>query len=400
MTTRLGDVLAIMFLATVAACSEQRPTYPESSPVASYRTTPEGYVAADAGCHDPGSSDALGAMFADRIGPSIGMDGAHVYRLGDRDYLWIFQDAFLDYSGEATTTKTATYVHNLAMRQRGDCFEIVHQGTPDAPGPFEPGDGADQTATFFWPLGGGLGDDGLLYVFWSQMQQDAPVNRLEGVDRHPIATWLGSYQPDTLARVAFTPAPNADVTPQYGSAVENDASYTYLFGNTNVLNLAREGGAGHTPYSGTREYLARVGKGRFLDPPEYFAGSSWSPDPTAATPISERFDQSNAMQPRLIDDTWLSVTKADEFWGANLVVDQAPDAPGPWSTVADVPATAHPPPDVDPATLVTYQPTLLPWRSDDDQLMIVVSQNSGDENESAQDPRRYRPFVVTVAWPG
>ena len=293
-----------------------------------------GYVATDVGCVDDVEAATLAHLFGDPIGPIVSFDDARVYELGRDRWLWLVQDAFLTYSPTHAKAglEDTTYVNNVAMLQTETCFTIYHRGTRETPSEFEPGNLVDSNDRWFWPLGGEVHGD-RLYVFWSEMQEDGPVPHGDGLFRHPVHTWLASYDPETLERREFDPAPDPGVFPQYGSAVVSDAEHTYLFGNSNLLNLTLEGGFYNGPHSATRMYLARVAKGQFDSRPEYRTADGWSPDPAVAVPISERFWTENSMQPRIVDGQWVAVTKKDGFWGDDVVIDVAEDPWGPWRSV-------------------------------------------------------------------
>jgi len=369
------------------------PTSPPGSPQPwdeTTRTTEAGYVVTDVGCIADRSPDALDAFFGERFGPAIGLDYQHVYDLGDDRYLWLFQDAFLDHSGEATSLGQASFAHNLAMVQTGTCFEVFHRGTPDAPISFEPGDGETVLSRWFWPLGGEL-SGGRLMVFWAEMEfAGAHPGPGDGLGWHPVRTWLATYDADTLARDRFEPAPNSDVTPIYGFAVASDETHTYLFGNTFDHDLARQGGFYGGPHSATAMWLARTPRGSLDSAPEYWTSTGWSADPAAAAPILTRYWTENPMQPRFLDGRWVAATKVDGYWGDDLAIDVAPEPSGPWETVS---RHSLAPRDGDPL-MNTYHAHLMPW-SDGGALVVSVSQNAQDMARDAwRHPHRYRPQFV------
>ena len=221
------------------------------------RTTAGGYLGTDVGCASGTSPTALDAFFRDRMGPVIGHDYQHVHALGDGRHLWLFQDTFLDHTGNAERLDQSSFAHNTAMLQEGACFTLLHRGTAEAPTSFEPGTGERTLATWFWPLGGET-RDGLLRVFWAEMAKTADPQPPDGLGWVPVRTWLATYDSATLARLDFSPAPNQGVSPIYGFAVSSDAEHTYLFGNTFDQNLARQGGYHSCPCSATAMSLARV----------------------------------------------------------------------------------------------------------------------------------------------
>ena len=360
--------------------------------------TAAGYVATDVGCASGTSASSLDAFFRDRVGPAIGLDYQHVYPLGGKRSLWIFQDTFLDYSGTATNLGQSVFAHNTAMIQNGTCFTLYHRGTISKPTAFEPGDGGNSAAKWFWPMGGQT-FDGKLYMFWAEMQRDGyDPTGADGLGWHPTQTWLGVYDAKSLNRLGFSPAPNSGTYPIYGYAVDSDASYTYLFGNTFEQNLQREGGYDQGPHSGTKMFLARVPLGDVGATPEYYSNNTWTADSTQATPISERYWAENPMQPRYLGGQWVAATKVDGYWGDELSIDVANDPWGPWTTVA---RHGLSPRGGDPLKN-TYHAYLMPWLSGG-SLVVSVSNNAKNMLRDAwPSPERYRPMffgAVLVAPP-
>lgn len=354
-----------------------------------------GYVRVPVGCLPDLEPETLDEAFGNRIGPLIGWDNPHIYPLGPDRWLWIVQDAYLAYNGrDGHLHDDAGYqIQNLAILQEGTCWTLVHRGTPEHRINFEPGTNTEQTAKhFFWPLGGARSGDRLL-VFWQEMVlSDPPPPPGDGIIRHPVATWIAEYDPDTLVRRTFEPAPDDGVFPSYGFAVAEDADHSYLFGNSNLLNFAREGGFLAGNHSATEMYLARVRRGALDDAPEYWSGERWSGDAADATTISKRFFAENTMQPLRWGDRWFSVTKENGMAGSELVVDVADRPEGPWRTVYQAPIAAR---SADESKL-TYQPIILPWSDPDVGLDIVISENAEVWKEAVRSPALYRPSVHRI----
>jgi hypothetical protein len=347
-------------------------------------------------CLPDTSAASLGSRLRERMGPLLGFDNPKLVPLGGDRTLWLLSDSFADLTQRAAPPlRHSDYEHNTLMLQDGSCFSLVQRVAGGLPWEFAP---SHSPGDWFWPLGGSLGAGGLLYVFWSRMIVDNTPTFLDGIVCYPTETWLGVYDPATFRTISFGPAPNSGVSPQYGSAVQTAPDgYSYLFGNSNMLDLSREGGYGQpTPYTGTRMYLARVAAGHFADPPQFFTGTGWSADAGAAAPYSSRWSISNAMQPRLIDGTWYSAVKQDEFWGDRLLIEQADAPQGPWRTVADVAAQATLPSDRPSTWMTTYQPEIMPSRAPDGTLTVVLSQNAAVWTQAVDDPRLYRPRVLAI----
>lgn len=348
------------------------------------------------GCADGLDTDSLDAFFADRAGPLLGWDNPHVTRLGDDRWLWLLHDTYLDYTGTAADLNVLGHqIQNAAMIQTGSCFSIQHRGTPTRRVNFEVGDERISADNFLWPLGSEVDGD-RLWVFWGETTTaEVTPPRGEGISRYPIATWLASYDVETLERRSFEPAPNPGIDPVYGFAVSSDETHTYLFANTNQLNYLREGGYDNGPHSATRMFLGRVPKGQLDEPPTYWDGSTWTQTPEDAVPISERFYAENTMQPRYLDGQWVSVVQRDGFHGVDVWLEVAKDPWGPW-IVHEVVAYEPRPSSVEKNS---YQPIILPWSSAESGVQIAISENAVIWHRALADPSNYRPRIFEMDWP-
>lgn len=356
-----------------------------------------GFVRVDVGCLPDLDADTLDSAFGSPIGPLIGWDNPHVYPLGDNTWLWLVHDSYFDFTGQAADLHhDGPQIQNLAFVQVDKCFRLLFRGSTADRRNFEPGELSEPPPNrFLWPLGGERHGD-TLWVFWSEMVlSDPPPSPGNGIVRHPERIWLASYNADTLERLSFEPAPNDGVFPSYGFAVASDESYSYLFGNSNLLNYESEGGYLGGPHSATRMYLARVPLGQFDTDPSYWTGDGWSALPSDAAVISDRFFAENTMQPRYIDGQWVAVTKENGFSGRDIVIDMADHPWGPWRTVRTLEYTTR-------EAIVeknSYQPIILPWSSRATGLDIVISENAVEWGDAVRDPALYRPGVIRFEWP-
>ena len=195
-----------------------QPAAPPPGPATAFPTTvtSAGHLATDLGCAAGTSASALDAFFRERMGPVIGHDYQHVYDLGGDRRLWLFQDTFVDHTGNATRLDQASFAHNTAMVQTGRCFTLLHRGTAGAPLSFEPGSGDQVLSRWFWPLGGEI-SDGRLRVFWAEMTKTADPAPPDGLGWVPVRTWLATYDAATLgahvvpARAGIRRAPDLRV---------------------------------------------------------------------------------------------------------------------------------------------------------------------------------------------
>ncbi len=357
-------------------------------------TTSGGHVSTDVGCARDLSAAALDEFFAARVGPVLGWDYQHVYPLGGNRHLWLFQDTFIDHSNTAATLGAASFVHNSALIQEGNCFRLLHRGSTTRPTPFELGSGTTTLNTWFWPMGGEV-HGGRLYVFWAEMRKDPDPRPPDGLGWHPVATHIAAYDPNTLARLDFRRATSGGASPIYGYAVESDDTYTYLFGNTFEQNLSREGGWSNGPHSGTKMFLARVPKGRLLDAPEYWTRTGWTTDRRNAHAFLQRHWSEFPMQPRYMDGQWIASTAVNGYWGDAFELDVANNPWGPWTTIASGPLV----PRGADWKMNTYHAHLMPWRDGYGQAVVSVSNNARNMLRDAwPNPSRYRPNVLAFPW--
>ena len=341
----------------------------------------------------------LNRLFAGQVDEYVGLDALRAYPLPDGRVLWLFQDAFFSPSGAPLDNLgAANFAHNAGLVQQGTCFRALHGATSAGDRCPNTGRaslvGGEQTidcTRWFWPMGGAMGADGLLNVFFALVGNAEHTGANTGAA--PDGVWIARFDPDTLAVNSFVPAPDDDGTLLYGWSVENDGAFSYLFGHSyDQFNLPDR-----TSPAPDRTFLARVPLGRFDVQPEYWNGTTFASDRSAATPVQVGPDQlTYAMQPRLIDGVWVSVTKPGDWFGTDVVIDTAPAPQGPWTRVRTM---ALPTKTLDGSTN-TYLPHLLPWRSPLGNLVVVVSHNAWQMNPVALNrPWLYRPTFFEVEPP-
>ena len=348
----------------------------------------------------PGMDTAsLNRLIGNQLADFAGFDTTRVIALADGRAIWTVQDVFIAPPGtRAASLRVPTgFAHNALIVQEGSCFTTMHN-------PVTPGDpcsvadasyvGGDTTATcshWFWPLSGGLDQLGRIAVFYVEMVNEAGSGAAPSA--HPVGVWIARLDPSTLGVLSFTPAPVSSANVVYGSAVESDASFSYLFGwSYDQFNLPDPSSP---PPS--EMFVARVPVGRFDQQPRYWNGTDWVASRASAVAISSTADgASNPMQPRLIDGMWVSVVKADDWNGSVVRVDVAPAAQGPWTTVQTVTVPSR---TLDGRTN-TYSAHLMPWRSDTGNLVVALSNNAWQMDPLALDnPTLYQPRLFELAPP-
>ncbi len=273
-------------------------------------------MAVDVGCATTLDAAGLDAFFRQRVGPVLGWDYQHVYPLGGDRYLWLFQDAFIDHSGRATSLNGVGFAQNAAMLQTGRCFTLLHRGTTAQPSSFEPGAGEQVLKRWWWPLGGEV-DGNRLRVFWAEMVADpTPPAPGDGLPWHPVATWLATYDATTLTRLDFprwhrapvrnrstaTPWP---LTPTSATCSATPTSRTWPAKEASGTDRTRPrrcgwpGCRGRSSTSARSTGRAPAGRRRTVN----------------AEPILSRYWAENPMQPRFLDGLWVAVDEGERLLG-------------------------------------------------------------------------------------
>ena len=348
----------------------------------------------------------LNTLFSAQADEYVGLDALRAYPLPDGRTLWLFQDAYFSPAGAPMgTLGAARFAHNAALVQTGNCFHALHG--PSTGGDRCPGAGTASyvggsltinCTRWLWPMGGAMGADGYLHVFYAMFGNAVGA----GADRGAAAdgVWIARIDPSTLQVATLRPAPDHDGTLLYGWSVQTSGAHTYLFANS----YDQFNSPDHTSPAPSRTYVARVPAGRFDLIPEYWNGIGWIAEREAAVPIevlaagspdpstSARY----SLQPRLIDGVWVSVTKIDDWFGSDLAIDTASVPQGPWTRLRTI---AVPTKTID-GTTNNYLPHLLPWRSPLGNLMIAMSHNAWRMNPVAYaNPWLYRPSIFEVEAP-
>jgi hypothetical protein len=363
-----------------------------SSPVAHAETSTQ--------CAAGTDTATLNNFIANEIADIVAFDTPRVIALPDGRNVWTVQDAFISAAPGARTQSLRSptgFAHNALIVQEGNCFTTLH-------GPVTEGAhcavadasyvGGELTATcshWFWPMSGGLDQSGRLAVFYVEMAND--LGSGAATSAHPLSVWLARFDASTFDLISFGPAPASAGDVVYGSAVESDGSFSYLFGwSYDQFNLPDP-----TSPPPSQVFLARVPLGRFDQQPTYWDGAGWVPNRARAVPISTSADgTANPMQPRLVDGMWNSVVKADDWDGTAVRVDVAAAPQGPWTTWHTVTVPTR---TVDGRTN-TYGAHLMPWRSATGNLVVALSNNAWQMDPLAFDtPTLYQPRLFELTAP-
>jgi hypothetical protein len=228
----------------------------------------------------------------------------------------------------------------------------------------------------------------MFHVFVAEMREDgsAYLTRTE-----PLATWIVTIDPSTLAVIDQRPAANPS-NALYGWSVASSDDYTYLYAHCH-----RQFGWSAFPFvsppvyvhdltCSSRVTVGRVPKGRFDLAPNYWNGSGWVADPAAAVSIvpGDRFASASMFY--RINGTWVSITKIGDWFGDRILIDVASRPQGPYTTVRTImtPAKCE--------RCNTYFASLLPYRASNGQWILGLSNNAF----GSLDLSRYDPSFFTT----
>ena len=312
------------------------------------------------------SAASLTAFFASGD-PIIGADYQRAYPLPDGRTLWLFQDVLL------RSRAGATFAHNAGLIQRGNCFDVLQSGNFASPGNYVLDAATTTMRHWFWALGGDMGTDGRFHLLVAEMLERGPAY-LSWTE--PIATWNVSINLADMSIAAYAAASD-NSNALYGFSVTSDASYTYLYSHCyrqfgwDLLAFSDPPLYAHDFDCSANVNVARVPRGRFDVALEYWNGSSWVADSTAAVPVIPRENRLvNPTQVMFDGHQFVAVTKEGDWWGNTIYLDVAPSAQGPWHTYSTIAVPAE------CSICNTYFASIVPWRASNGSLVLGLSRNT------------------------
>jgi hypothetical protein len=318
-----------------------------------------------------------------------GGDYQHAYPLPDGRVLWLFQDVFFS-DDDNLNEPLNNAAHNSGLIQSGDCFTILGSQGRDFIGESETID----SRRWFWPLDGEIGFDGNLWIFMAEMSNFTG----QGATTHalPVRTWMAIVDPNTLQQLYFAPAPDSGASKQlYGWSIVSNDQYSYMYGHcyrqfVNPFDSVAQFDSTCMPST----YVARVPLGHFDMQPEYWNGSGWTTNAQAAVPVLTR-GAANPMSVQWFGDVFVSVTKADDWWGTVIYVDRAASPQGPWTTAQTISVVNDRKCSIDCGN---YGAFLMPWLDAAGKMTIGLS-NGGDFSLWLANGWLYRPTFYSVPVP-
>jgi hypothetical protein len=308
-----------------------------------------------------------------------GADYQRSFLLPDGRVLWFFQDVYVRGRGNQST-----FVHNAALVQNGGCFSVLTSGTFAAPREFLFPVQTQREHHWFWPLSGEMGADGRFHLFVAEVRENGPtyLSQTEPIATFRVAIDLATMQVvDARAAVDASPA-------LYGWSVTSDDSYTYLYAHCH-----RQFGWDPFPFVDPPVYVhdfdcvqrmtvARVPKGQFDSPLQYWNGSTWQSNAAAAVNVVPGGRLVSASQMYYVaPGKYVAITKVGDWFGGTIEIDLASRPQGPFTTVRTIAVPAACP------TCNNYFATILPFGTADGSWIVGLSNNIfGPVDLSRYDP--------------
>ena len=289
----------------------------------------------DPACEGPVSADLLNQNIGSRNGLYEGGDYQRAFDLGNGRVLWVLQDAFLK----------SKLVHNAAFLQEGTCFELLNKGTENWLYNAE----TRPRQRWFWIFDANvIADLGRVELVVAEMVETGP----KYLSRVRIAgTSIVTVDTETLEVVSTIPFQensdfnsDSDAPAFYGwSIVDNaDDGYRYLWSHC-YAQFGFDGVLGFGSCSNDM-YLARIEGPSIAGTLEYWDGSGWSTNPTAAQSTVNFFLSGSGNNPGDIayeprTGSWHLIMKPDDWWGSRVIFATAPHPSGPWVVTDEVETT-------------------------------------------------------------
>lgn len=412
MSSRLGRVIAsAMSLATMAAlfstgslAAEDTTIEPLTASLDSgFEVRQEPLLSPDI-CLPDTTPASLDTLFFSEPARIIGADYPRTLTLPNGHVLWTFQDAKM-----RLPNGSIRVLHNLGMVQNANCFTMLRSGTASNPRSWLFADQTTPLVKWHWPLDSVMGTDGNVYVYVAEMREipvpppddpddpDAPPPGDGYLDHTvPVATRVARVNPENWNVEWYGTAFN-DSPDLYGFSIESDAEWTYFFAQCHRqfgFDPYVFGILAHDRSCSDRVTVARVPRGQLFETYRYWNGLDWVTDKSQAVPIIDQSGRfASPTQFLFRNNHWTAVTKLDDWWGKDIVVEQSRRPTGPFDEVARFTAQ---PKCVDDCN--TYFASFATGQNDEagsTPLVVSLSHNRWDGTATSL----YRPSFFTIDAP-
>ncbi|GAA4721703.1 DUF5005 domain-containing protein [Phytohabitans rumicis] len=344
--------------------------------VVSFTSASRAVAAVPAGGMTPAAVTGMFAAYGDAGGHWTGGDSTASVLLPDGRVVWLFSDTFLGtVNADGSRPANTPMVNNtIVVQEDTSLVATLHGGTATAPTALVV---PQQAGEFFW-VANGLVDNGQLKVLYNRYRL-GPGGSLDFV---PTGTSLATFTLPalTLDSVVDLPLGSAIV---WGSALLTEGGHTYVYGASSGLANLKFG------------HVARVPVGNLGGTWEFWNGSAWSPEESAASRLLSGVGTNFAVQK--VGSEYVLITQEN-----NLVLDRqfvAYTAASPVGPFAGPTVLFSAPEAVPGNDVVVYHARLHQELARSGKLLLSYDVNTLDNADNYADARLYRPRFREIDWP-
>jgi len=303
--------------------------------------------------------------YGDTGGAWNGGDSTYSVPLPDGRIAWLFSDTFIGPINEDGSRPTNDpLINNSIVVQDGDAMTTLYTDGFPPRAYVQPSNGVG----YYW-FGDGSVEGDKLRVFVLRFTSLGVTFQQLGVD---IATFsLPSMALDSVTPclLCFSPAP---LPVSYGSAITEDADYTYVYGSEDL-------------HADKFLHVARAPRGGLLGAWQFWDGSAWTDNPLTSARLVSGI--ANEVSVTHDGSTYRLIAQV----GKNIVSMSAPSPVGPWGERTAVFTT----PEYAGAR-ITYNAHEHPEFDRAGTILITYNVNSTNINELYQNAENYRPRFIEV----
>jgi hypothetical protein len=293
-----------------------------------------------------------------------GGDATYSVDLKNGTTLWMFGDTFIDQVGENRTRPSFRLIHNSLVLQQGQEMTTIHGGTSISPKAFaDPPD----LGYWYWP-GDATVANGRLYMFMHGFGTNgggAWDFFRTSVDLLTIS--LETFEIESNMRLFGNP------TISWGSAIMEDADYTYVYGV-------------RAPNPEKYLYVART-NADLSKPLEYYSGTDWTTDETEAQSIFEGVSEQFSIWKN--EGVYYFLTQHNLF-GKEIYLYNTTLPQGPFGDKKVVYCTPETGGDIWAYNAFAHDHIY------SDSLLVSYNVNSFNFNDLLESADNYRPYFVRI----
>jgi hypothetical protein len=246
-------------------------------------------------------------------------DGAFPIALGSGELLWIFGDTFTGEVVPHWDLDEHRLVHNTFVLQHDSCFSPKYRGGVGRRRAVLP---TNAPGRWYWPLSGIVAGNELqlLALDVAYVDHGTPGFDWEIAGADLITISLDTYR---VLSIVDSPGGGRAPDPAYGTAVVQDGSTVYSYGHTNQ-----------------GQFVARSTTATFATGPwEFWDGSGWSSDPSAAAPMTVAQNSLSPFHVIKWGNGWLAAAKMFDVLSSDVSAWTAPAPQGPWTRFGEIAQT-------------------------------------------------------------